>query len=181
MIYLAGAVSLLKLCLGCTVGGLAVTMVRDEDIKNLFRRLKVKVIKKVKKFNIGNEHATILGLTQHGKTYGIIKTLDNMKEPILFFNTNHTPLKGTKSKWYDATGAHDINQIIYALNEGYKINFLPSDDVEGMEKQLSAITNEIYKQRRGFTFRYVIDEVHLFTKEGKKALIRLASTGLGRG
>lgn len=174
-------VSLLKLTLGCTVGGLVVTLFNDKDIHKLIKKVGLKMVKKVKKFDIGNEHATILGLTQHGKTYGVIKTLDAMKEAILFFNTNHTPLKGVISKWYDATGGHDTNQIIYALRNGYKVNFLPSDDVEGMEKQLKAITDAIYQEGRGFSFRFVIDEVHLFSKEGKKALIRLASTGLGRG
>jgi hypothetical protein len=181
MMYLAGAVSLLKLCLWCTGGGLAVTLLNDKDIKRLIKRVGDRMVKRVKKFEIGNEHSTILGLTQHGKTYGTIKTLDCMNEPILFFNTNHTPLKGFKSKWYDAHGGHDINQIIYALKQGYKINFLPSDDLEGMEKQLAAITNGIYSMGRGFSFRFVIDEVHLFRYEGKKALIRLATTGLGRG
>jgi hypothetical protein len=181
MIYLTGAVSLLKLCLWCTGGGLAVTLLNDKDIHRLVKKVGVKMVKRVKKFDIGNEHSTILGLTQHGKTYGTIKTLDCMKEPILFFNTNHTPLKGTKSKWYDATGAHDTNQIIYALKQGYKINFLPSDDNEKMEKQLKVITDDIYLQGRGLNFRFVIDEVHLFKKEGKTALIRLATTGLGRG
>lgn len=179
--FLGAAVSLLKLTLFCTCGGLAVTMANDKDIKRLVKRVGVKMVKRVKKFNIGNEHATILGLTQHGKTYGTVKTLDSMKEPILFFNTNHTPLTGTKSKWYDASSGHDINQIIYALKEGYKINVLPSDEPEKMEKQLQGITNAIYQEGRNFSFRFVIDEVHLFKNEGKKALIRLATTGLGRG
>lgn len=181
MMFLGAAVSLLKLCAWCTGGGLAVTLLNDKDIKRFIKKVGDRMVKRVKKFDIGNEHATILGLTQHGKTYGTIKTLDCMKDAILFFNTNHTPLKGSKSKWYDAHGGHDINQIIYALKQGYKINFLPSDDLEGMEKQLAAITNGIYSMGRNFSFRFVIDEVHLFKSEGKKALIRLATTGLGRG
>lgn len=181
MMFLAGAVSLLKLTLWCTVGGLGVTMANDKDIQKLLKGLKVKMIKKVNIFNIGEEHATVLGLTQHGKSYGLIKTLDRMKGAVLFFNTNHTPLKGVKSKWYEAHGGHDTNQIIYALRQGYKINFLPSDDMEGMENQLKGLTDVIYKQGRGFNLRFAIDEVHLFHGAGKKALIRLASTGLGRG
>jgi hypothetical protein len=141
----------------------------------------IKVVKKVKGFNIENEHCTVLGLTQHGKSYGMIVTLDNMNEPILFFNTNETPLKDTKKKWYDANSSHDINQIIYALRQGYKVNYIPSSDLEHQEKELKILTDAIYREGRGFHFRYVIDEVHLFKGEGKKALIRLASTGLGRG
>lgn len=176
-----GAVSLLKLSLWCTSGGLLVTLCNDKDIQKFVKKVGLKMVKKVKRFDIGNEHGTVLGLTQHGKTYGTIKTLDSMNEAILFFNTNDTPLKGTKSKWYDAHGGHDVNQIIYALKQGYKINFVPSDDPEKMEKQLKGLTDAIYMQGRGLHFRFVIDEVHLFNKEGKKALIRLATTGLGRG
>jgi hypothetical protein len=178
--FLGAAVSLLKLAAYCAGGGLAVTLLHDKDIHRIIKKVGERM-KKVKKFTIGNEHCTVLGLTQHGKTYALIKTLDSLKEPILFFNTNHTPLKGIHSKWYDAHGGHDINQILYALKEGYKINFLPCDDWEGTEKQLYAITNGIYSMGRNFPFRFAIDEVHLFKADGKKALIRLATTGLGRG
>ncbi|MDP4170147.1 MAG: hypothetical protein Q8906_06010 [Bacillota bacterium] len=183
MMYLAGAVSLLKLCLWCTGGGLAVTLLNDKDIHRLVKKVGVKMVKRVKKFDIEYlEHTTVLGLTQHGKTYGLIKTMDTMKGAILFFNTNDTPLKGVKSKWYDAHGGHDLNQIIYALRQGYKINFVPSDDNIKAEKQLKAITEAVYNEGRGkLKFRFAIDEVHLFKKEGKTALIRLASTALGRG
>jgi hypothetical protein len=183
MMFLGVAVSLLKLTTWCAVGGLTVTFLHDEDIHRLMKKVGGKMVKRVKKFDIeSNEHTTVLGLTQHGKTYGLIKTMDKMKGAILFFNTNHTPLKGVSSKWYDAHGGHDINQILYALKEGYKVNFLPSDDNEGMEKQLKAITDAVYNMGRGkIKFRFAIDEVHLFKKEGKYALIRLASTSLGRG
>lgn len=180
MMYLGVAVSLLKLTGWLTGGGLLVTFFTDENVHSLVRRFNVQRVKKVSKFNIENEHCTIVGLTQHGKTHGLIKTLDCMNEPILFFNTNDTPLKGSKSKWIEANGSHTIEQILYALHKGYKVNFVPSDDVEKMEKQLKGITDSIYKEGR-FSFRFAIDEVHLFKKEGKQALIRLASTGLGKG
>lgn len=184
MMFLAGAVSLLKLTFVCTCGGLAVTMANDKDIHKFIKGLKKKMVKRVKAFNIGNEHCTVLGLTQHGKTYGTIKTLDTIKEPILFFNTNETSLKGIKGKWYDANGSHDMNQLIHALKEGYKVNFIPSTDIKKAGIQLKYITDEIYNYGR-IPFRFVIDEVHLFwmagSKPGQEALTRLASTGLGRG
>jgi hypothetical protein len=180
--YMAGAVSLLKLILGCTVAGFSVTVLMDKDVHRLVKWIGVKKLKKVKSFTIGNEHATVIGLTQHGKTYGTIKTLERMKEPILFFNTNQTPVG---NGWIEAKGSNSIEQIIYGLKQGYKINFLPDDNLDGMSKQLSAITDGIYKEGRGFSFRFVIDEIHLFKmagdKKGHTALIRLSTTGLGRG
>lgn len=139
----------------------------------------------VKKFNLeNNEHATVIGLTQHGKTYGTIKTMELMQEPILFFNTNHTP--GLSSSWVEATGGNTIDQIIYGLQQGYKINYLPNDDILKSGKQLKAIVDGVYNLGRGsLKFRFVIDEVHLFwiakSSEGKEANIRLATTSLGRG
>jgi hypothetical protein len=162
---------------------LVVTFFLDDDTQKVLggiKKLAVNRVKKVKKFTIGNEHCTVLGLTQHGKTYGLIKTLDSMNEPILFFNTNDTSLKESKGKWIEGNGGHSIEQLLYALKKGYKVNFIPSDDVEGMEKQLGGIVKAVYQEGR-FSFRFAIDEVHLFRKEGKQALIRLASTGLGRG
>lgn len=180
MLYLAGAIYLLKITSICTGVGFVSTLLLDKDIHKIIGGLKLKKVTKVKGYHIENEHCTILGKTQYGKTFGLIQTLDKMKESILFFNTNDTSLKGSKSNWIEGNGAHSLDQIIYGLKNGYKINFIPSDDMDKMEKQLKAITDEIYKQGR-FSFRFAVDEVHLFKKEGKQALIRLASTGLGKG
>lgn len=185
MVYMGGAIYLLKIALGCTVAGLLVTVSNDEDVHNIIRKVAKKLtgIKRVKKFNVGNEHCTIVGLTQHGKTYATIKTLQQMKEPIFFFNTNHTPgLDG----WVEAGGHNDIEQIIWALENGHKVNFLPSEDIDQAGKQLKAFVDHVYKMGRGaIKFRLVVDEVHLFwqvkSQEGKQANIRLATTALGRG
>lgn len=183
MMYLAGAIGLLKLTLGCTVAGFTVTLLSDDDfwkvakrIKGAFRNMKVKM------FTIGNEHCTIVGLTQHGKTYGTIKTLKQLPGGVLFFNTQHTPVG---SGWVEATGEHTPQQIIDAVKKGYKLNFLPSEKgLDYMSVQLAAITDKIFEQGR-FDFYFAIDEVHLFKlgkdKKGHNALVRLATTGLGRG
>lgn len=185
MMFLGMAVSLLKLTLGCTVGGLLVTLCADKDIHNLVGKvagIRMNRVQRVKKFTLDNEHITVIGLTQHGKTFATIKTLENTNEAILFFNSQHTTVgKG----WVEATGANSVEQIIFALQKGYKVNYLPNDESpEKMGAQLHAITLALYKEGR-MNVRLAIDEVHLFwmgkNNKGKEALIRLATTGLGRG
>lgn len=180
--YLAGATYLLNLTLGCTVAGAFVTVASDKDIHSLLGRVKFKRMKKVKGFMLEKEHTTVLGLTQHGKTYATIKTLENLKEPVLFFNSQHTPVG---NGWIEGHGGNTVDQIINALQNGHKINFLPSDDsLDKMSIQLGAITNAVYQLGK-FDFRFAVDEVQLFDmakdKKGKIALERLATTGLGRG
>lgn len=187
MLELLAGVKLLKLALGCTVGGFVSTLLMDKDIhkgiKWIGGKFKLNPTKK-EMFNIGKEHCTIIGLTQHGKTYGTIKTLEKMKEAIFFFNTNHT--SGLNSSWVEADGGNTVDQIIYALQNGYKVNFLPDEDIKKAGKQLKAIVDKMYDMGRGtIKCRIVIDEVHLFwmmkSEEGKQANLRLATTGLGRG
>lgn len=182
MIYLAGAASLLKLASWLSAGGFLVTFFSDKDVHRLLIKGRYKVIKKVKGFDIKNEHGTVIGLTQHGKTYATIKTLENMNEPIFFFNSQHTPVG---AGWVEASGGNTVEQIFYALEKGYRVNFLPSDEgIDQMSKQLKAIVDELYKRGK-MNIRFVVDEVHLFwmTKDagGKNSLLRLATTGLGRG
>jgi hypothetical protein len=165
------------------VVGFTCTLLHDKDAHNLFKKMKGCFrLQKVKSFNIGNEHGTVIGLTQHGKTFATIKTLKSLDKPVLFFNTQHTPVgRG----WVEATGHHSPDQIIAAIKKGHKINFLPSEKgLEYMSVQLGAITDAVFQQGR-LDFYYAIDEVHLFKltkkKDGHNALIRLATTGLGRG
>jgi hypothetical protein len=168
--------------MGMGAAGLLVQLASDKDVHSLIKKVGFRMIKIKNKFDLGNEHATVLGLTQHGKTYGTIKTLEQMKESILFFNSQHTSVG---NGWIEANGGNTVEQIIYALNNGHKINYLPADDnLDKMSVQLGAITERIYKEGK-MNIRFVIDEVQLFdmakNKAGKNALLRLATTGLGRG
>jgi len=179
--YLVGAVTFLKWVMVYGVAGLGLQLLFDKDLRKWkwFR-----MTEKRKMFTVENEHATVIGLTQHGKTYGTIKTLERMDEAILFFNTNHT--SGLNNTWVEAAGGNTVDQVIYGLQHGYKINFLPSDDIKKAGKQLKAIVDEMYNLGRGaIKCRIVVDEVHLFwmmkSEEGKQANLRLATTGLGRG
>lgn len=183
IMYMAGAIYLLKVALGCTVAGLTVTVLSDKDIHKLMNKVGKKFmgVKFVNAFYIENEHATVIGLTQHGKTYGTIKTLETMKESILFFNTQETEVG---NGWVHASGSNTPGQIMKVLEQGRKINFIPSTDLEKMSKELKVLTDMFYEKGK-MNVRFVIDEVHLFkackSKEGHNSLIRLATTGLGRG
>jgi hypothetical protein len=180
----AGIILIIKMVGAYAISGLALTFFSDKHVIQGLKKIGVVFLKpkKVKGFSLGNEHTTVIGLTQHGKTYATVKTLEGMKEGIIFFNSQHSTVgKG----WIEATGANSADQIIYGAAKGHKINFLPADEsIDSMSKQLAAITTELYKQGR-MNVRFVIDEVHLFwmTKDsgGKNALLRLATTGLGRG
>lgn len=184
IMYMAGAIYLLKVALGCTVAGLTVTVLSDKDIHKLINKVgKIRMlhVKHKPAFEVGNEHATVIGLTQHGKTYATIKTLEKMNEPILFFNTQESEVgKG----WTNASEANTEGQIMKILEQGRRINFIPSTDLEVMSKELKFLTDMFYKKGR-MNVRFVIDEVHLFkackSKDGHNSLIRLATTGLGRG
>jgi hypothetical protein len=185
MELIAGTLIIIKMVGAYAVGGFLLTFFNDKHVKNGLIMIGGKIfmsVKKVKGFSLENEHATVIGLTQHGKTYATVKTLEGMREGIIFFNSQHSTVG---NGWVEATGANSPEQIIFAVKEGKKINFLPSDDsIDKMSKQLAAITNELYKEGR-MSVRFVIDEVHLFwmckDNGGKNALLRLATTGLGRG
>lgn len=183
MMYLGGAIYLLKLTLGCTVAGLTVTLLHDDDVWKVARKVKGAFRNvNTKQFTLGNEHATVIGLTQHGKTYATVKTLKQLNGGVLFFNTQHSKVG---SGWVEANGSHSPEQIIDAVKKGYKLNFLPSEKgLDYMSVELGAITNKIFEEGQ-LDFYFAIDEVHLFKlakdKNGHNALIRLATTGLGRG
>lgn len=181
---LAGLLTFGKFLFGVAASGMGFQLAMDKDIHSLFFLIKKGVVgmKKVKRFEIGNEHVTVIGLTQHGKTYGTVKTLEKTDEAILFFNTNHSHVG---SGWIEGTGKNTPEQMIHALKKGYKVNFLPSDDsIDKMSRQLDGIVNCLYLEGK-LNCRIVIDEVHLFKmsddKKGHKSLLRLATTGLGRG
>jgi hypothetical protein len=182
-VFLGAITAFLKLALGCGVAAAAVTIACDEDTHKFVKWLGGGKVKKVKEFDIGNEHTTTIGLTQYGKTYGTIVTMEKMKKPVLFFNTQHTPV--FSKDWVEADGGNTIEQVIYALEKGHKVNFLPSEKgLDHMSRQLKGLTDKLYELGK-LDFYFAVDEVHLFKlakdKGGHNSLIRLATTGLGRG
>src|SRR5437764_2262809 len=187
MMELLAGVKLLKLTLACTIGGVLVTMAKDKDVHKAIKGVKKMMgsgAKKIPGYAIEKDHVVVIGATQYGKTTATIKTLENVKGPVFFFNTLHTA--GTGAEWVEAKGSNSIEQIIYGLKNGYKINYLPDSDIGTAGKQLKAIIDQFYQEgRKQINCVICIDEVHLFwlfkSGEGKKANLRLATTGLGFG
>lgn len=128
--------------------------------------------------DFGNgQHKVIIGMTGTGKTFTGTNTLKAVKQGVFFFNTMHVSMPRGFVK---ATGRADLEDIMDQIEEGGKINFLPSTDLEAAKKQLIAIINGLYT-RRWKEFIFVIDEVHLYTKDALKAILRAITTGRNQG
>lgn len=123
-----------------------------------------------------DEHTSIFGLTRHGKTYAIKKSLLKVKEGVLFFNTQLETMPG----FVEASGSNSFEQIDNMLAKGKKINFLPATDRDKREGQLEFLIKSLYDGNKR-DIRFVIDEVHLFKKEGLKRAQEIATTGLRFG
>lgn len=181
MMYLAGAITLLKLTLGCTVAGLTVTLLNDPDVHKLYRAIKERKDRKMKQvthIDLPEAHMTVLGQTQHGKTHLIKNTLNTVKGGgVFFFNTQLEPMP---KNFIEASGANSWEQILGALEAGKKINFIPTTDSEKRSKQLETIIKKLYDgQKRDI--RFVVDEAHLYKKGALSKMQEIATTGLRFG
>lgn len=125
--------------------------------------------------NFKNGHSTVIGITRSGKTYATKKSLENVKESVLFFNTQ---LEDIPNNFIKVSGKDNIKVVINALGKGKKINYLPSLDSEVRTKELKLIIDYLYKRGTSNKIYLVVDEVHLYEKEGLKALIQVATTGI---
>jgi hypothetical protein len=179
MVYLAGATYLLKIAMYCGVTGLTVTLLTDKDIHKVFgsvRRL-IRKMNGLKAIPLGDEHTSVLGLTRHGKTYALKKTLSQAKEGVFFFNTQ---LEEMPKNFIEASGANAFEQIDSLLRQGKKINYLPSTDKDKRQTELKVIIRSLYDgQKRNI--RFVIDEAHLFKKDALSMAQEIATTGLRFG
>lgn len=127
--------------------------------------------------DFGNgQHKVIIGMTGTGKTYTTKNMLKAVKQGVFFFNTMHVKLPG----FTRATGAANLNDIMDMIEEGGKVNFLPSTDLASATKQLIAIINGLYSRVWG-DFIFVIDEVHLYKKDGLNAILRAITTARNQG
>lgn len=132
-------------------------------------------ITKVKSFPIPNDHMTVLGKTQHGKTWGTLHSLGRIKEGVIYFNTNHSQVT---TAYTESSRGNTVDQLFNAVKKGRKINYVPSDRIEVQEKELAYIVDQLFK--KDIKIRLAVDEVHLFRKEGLEAMRRIATAGLGR-
>lgn len=182
---MATAGPLLKLAGILTGVGFLTTLGKDLHENGVLKKigglLKVNV-KTIKAIPLENEHTTGLGLTRHGKTYAIIKSVEGLKEGVLFINVQREELSA--NKWTRANGNNTPGQIFDLLKQGRKINYTPSDELEQFSKEVGFLITNLYLYG-DVNVRIVIDEVHLLSqcknKDGINGCIRLATTGLRRG
>lgn len=128
--------------------------------------------------DFGNNHITVVGMTQSGKTTAVTKSIEQVKEGVLFFNTQEIEFS---SKYVEVTGADDMDMIVKALRKGEKLNFIPNPETRW--KQLVIIIKRLFLASRAslLNIYIVVDEVHLSSKEGLAACIELATTGIRWG
>lgn len=140
-------------------------------------KTKPKVVNSI--FTDHKEHTVELGITRHGKTWAGIKSLERLNgEAVLFFNTQHEKVgKG----WTTVDPSlHEWDQVEALLQKNRKINWLPSTDLDEMQKEIIFIVKQLYNGEKR-NLRFAIDEVHLFTKEALNQIRRVATTGLRWG
>lgn len=162
----------------CLASQIAVDVLNSEWLE----RVKTKVsVKSVKGFDLGNEHCTVLGITQYGKTYATLQTLNGLKEGVLFINPQLTK---TPKSFIKASAKNTAGSIWRAVKMGQKVDYHTSSDLEDISKEINVLIKELYEIGR-LDCRIVIDECHLLSmakdKSGLNACKRLASTGLSRG
>lgn len=128
--------------------------------------------------DFGRGHTTVVGMTQSGKTTAVQRSVERVKQGVLFFNTQQIEVSNV---YTEATGADDEKVLIQALRQGNKINFIPNRDTRW--KQLRALIRLFYdaSERSLMDIYIVVDEIHLADKEALKACIELATTGIRWG
>lgn len=183
MVYLGSLVAFLKLVswgAGVTLG---TQILIDMKQSGAFEKIGkgIRRVQKVKGFNIGNEHCTVMGMTQYGKTYATIKTLEGLKEGVLFINPQLTK---TPRSFIKANKNNSAGDIWRAVKMGQKVDYNTSTDLEEISKEVAVLVSKLYEIGK-LDCRVVIDECHLLSlskdKGGLNAGKRLASTGLSRG
>lgn len=132
-----------------------------------------------------NQHTTVVGKSQMGKTFAVHRSAEKVKQGVLFFNAQQIAVSNA---WTKATGADDADMLVKSLRKGHKINFYPNR--ENRWKQLKVIVDVLYKASESSILDiYVIaDECHLMAMSGQKdgkmalnAVKEIATTGLRWG
>lgn len=180
-ILLGSFVSFLKIVSIGAVTTLAVQISLDEDFHRFLSKIGVKKVKKVNGFELGEEHCTVMGMTQYGKTYATLQTLKGLKEGVLFINPQLTK---TPKEFVKADMNNSVSEIWEAVKRGQKVDYHTSDDLEKISNEVGLLIDRLYVIGK-MDCRIVIDECHLLSmckdKKGLNAGKRLASTGLSRG
>lgn len=128
--------------------------------------------------NFENGHSTVIGITRSGKTYATKKSLEKVKEGVIFFNTQYEEMP---SSFIKVNAKDDIKVIINALKANKKINYVPQLDSSIRDKELIYLVDSLYRRDSEKRIYLVVDEVHLYEKESLRELIKVATTGLRFG
>lgn len=123
-------------------------------------------------------NTTMIGTTRHGKTYGAIQSLTKAPKGVLFINTQQEKFP---RGWTRASMRNDSSIIIDEVRQGTKINYEP--DRRYREQELKLIIDDLFTAARDteLDMYLVIDEAHLYRKEGLRAAEEQATTGLRWG
>lgn len=130
--------------------------------------------------DFSNGHATIVGMTQSGKTHATMTSLLHHTQGVIFFNPQLVMAPG----YTIADKKNNIEQILSALKRGKKINYRPDRATRWIE--LTYIIEQILAEtdKNKLDIVFVADECHLakrHSKEANSGLVELATTGLSRG
>lgn len=131
-------------------------------------------------------HWTIVGTTQHGKSHAIFTSLKQQPKGAIFFNSKREEKPFMKG-WIEASAEKNTKeQILKALNQGKKINYMPFQKLSQQRKELQFLIDYFFakKDKKQLKDIYiVIDEVNTVTKgaETTEEVERLAHVGLGLG
>lgn len=123
----------------------------------------------------------VVGLTRHGKTYGVVQRLKKSKRPALFIK----PGKPLKAGFSVADRRNTVDQIIKALKNGCKIEYrmgnVSKDNVGEMIYLVNKIINAGFKENNPINL--AIDEVNFLSryKDGRETLEMLAQMGIQHG
>lgn len=130
--------------------------------------------------NFREKHSAAFGTTQEGKTHSVTQSLKGIKAGVLFLDMKNEPVSG----YIKADKDDDLDQIIYVLKGGGKINYSPSRGTRYGE--VAALIEGLLGERMDV---YIIcDEVHLAymnpdkqKRAAQAAYEELATTGLSSG
>lgn len=122
-------------------------------------------------------HSTVIGITRSGKTYATKKSLENVKEGVLFFNTQ---LEEMPKKFITCNSESITSIMMQALKRGMKINYLADTEEVFRESEIVHLVKKLYQANIKKVY-FVVDEVHLYNNLALKELIKVATTGLRFG
>ncbi|UWG95519.1 type IV secretory system conjugative DNA transfer family protein [Dehalobacter sp. DCM] len=134
---------------------------------------------KRKAIDFGNCHACVVGVTGSGKTWGTVRSLVKVKEPVIFFNTKHD--ESIPASYVKMSAENSYIQLKRAVIRGRKINYIPSRDETQRSRELKNLIHFLF-DNGGIVVYLVVDEIHLYSKRDiYYKLMEVATTGRSYG